>query len=108
MFEDDEPALVRLTGAQTIANRNEVRAAFQAVAMAPRIVVDLTGVEALDSTAIEQIFRALEASRRRGGRFAIVARSQRLIRVLSIAGITARVPIVDTIEAARRVVSAED
>ena len=98
---------MRLTGAQTIATRNDVRAAFQAVAMAQRIIVDLTGVDALDSTAIEQIFRAFEASVRRGGRFVIVARNQRLVRVLSIAGITARVPIVETIESARRMVSAE-
>lgn len=98
MFKRAEPAIIRFAAEETIATRVRLRHAFQRVAGNPRIVVDLTGALAIDSLAIEEIYRALEAATRRGGRLAIVARSQRIIRVLSIAGVTARVTIFDSLE----------
>lgn len=92
---------MRFAAHETIATRGRLRTAFQAVAGNDRIIVDLTGAASLDSLAIEEIYRALEAAIRRNGRFAIVARSQRMVRLLSIVGITARVPIFDSVEDAR-------
>lgn len=92
-----EPAIVRFAAQESIATRGRLRKAFQAVAGNPRIIVDLTGANAIDSLAIEEIYRALEAATRRNGRFAVVVRSQRMIRLLSIVGITSRVPIFDSV-----------
>lgn len=89
---------MRFAAHESIATRGRLRTAFQEVAGNDRIVVDLTGAASIDSLAIEEIYRALEAAARRHGRFAIVARSQRMIRLLSIVGITARAPIFDSVD----------
>ena len=100
MQQRPEPAIVRVTGDVDIATRHELHGAFQSVRDNPRVIVDLTGLSYIDSTAIEQLFRAEKRSAEIHGRLVIVARNQRLIRLLSIAGITARAPIVETLRAA--------
>jgi len=94
---DSGPAVIRLSGEHDISTRDELRLAFQASRENPRVIVDLIGVDYLDSTAIGEIARAVEhTSHVPDGRVVIVARNQRLVRLLSIAGLTASVPIVDT------------
>ena len=95
-----EPAIVRVTGDVDIAARHELHVAFQSVRDNPRIIVDLTGLSYIDSTAIEELFRAEKRAAELDGQLVIVARSQRLIRLLSIAGITGCAPIVETLRAA--------
>ena len=94
------PATVRLAGEQDIATRHDVHLAFQTVRENPRVIVDLTRVRYIDSTTIDELFRAESRTVALGGKLVIVARNQRLIRLLSIAGLTARTPIVDTLDAA--------
>ncbi len=88
---------MRLAGEQDIATRTDLHARFQAVRDNPHVIADLTGLRYIDSTAIEQLYRAAERAESLGGRLVIVARNQRLVRLLSIAGLTARAPIADTL-----------
>ncbi|HEY0394820.1 MAG TPA: STAS domain-containing protein [Candidatus Elarobacter sp.] len=100
MGEQTEPAIVRLEGEQDVSLRNEARLAFQRVGDNPRVIVDLTQLRFLDSPIISELYRAESRASALDGRLVIVTRSQRVLRLLSIAGLTARTPIVDTLEAA--------
>jgi anti-anti-sigma factor len=100
MNESAGPAIVRLEADYDRAARNDVRLAFQRVRNNPRVIVDLTGVRSLDADTIDELFRAETRTVSLQGKLMIVARNQRLIRLLSIAGLTARTPIVDTLDAA--------
>ena len=101
--ERTEPAIVRLEGEHDIATRNDLKLAFQRVRNNPRVIVDLTGLNYIDSYAIDELFRAESRATTLQGKLVIMARNQRLIRLLSIAGLTTRTPIVDTLDAALRV-----
>jgi anti-anti-sigma factor len=98
--ERAEPAIVRLAGEQDIATRHEVHLAFQKVRENPRVIVDLTGLNYVDSTAIDELYRAESRALALNGKLVIVSRNQRMVRLLSIAGLTARTPIVDSLKAA--------
>ena len=102
--EREEPALVRLTGELDIVRRADVHAAFQAVRNNPRVIIDITGVQYLDSTTIDELFGATERARQLGGRLVVVARNQRMVRLLSIAGLTSQLRIADTIVMAQSIV----
>lgn len=97
-----DPAIVRLEGEHDIATRNDLKLAFQRVRDNPRIIVDLTGITYIDSYVIDELFRAEMRASTLQGKLVIMARNQRLIRLLSIAGLTTRTPIVDTLDAALR------
>lgn len=105
VYQQHEPAIVRLTGEFDIATRSEMCAAFQAAAGNPRVIVDLTAVRYIDSAAIDELFRAAVRSQRLSGRMLLVTHDQRLIRLLSLAGLTDRLTIVDTLEDAHRIFS---
>ena len=102
MAEKAAPAIVRLAGEQDITTRHDVRLSFQKVRDNPRVIVDLTGLSYVDSTAIEELYRAESRALALNGKLVIVARNQRMIRLLSIAGLTARAPIVDSLGAAAK------
>lgn len=102
MAKLDEPAIVRIAeGELDITTRGRLRATFQQVAANPRLVVDLTRTQYMDSGAIDELYRAEHNARQLGGKLVIIARNQRIVRLMSIAGLTAHVTIVDTLEAAR-------
>jgi anti-anti-sigma factor len=105
VYQQREPAIVRLTGEFDIATRSEMCAAFQAAAGNSRVIVDLTAVRYIDSAAIDELFRAAVRSQRLSGRMLLVTHDQRLIRLLSLAGLTDRLTIVDTLEDAHRIFS---
>ena len=100
--ERADPAIVRLEGEHDIATRTDLKLAFQRVRDNPRVIVDLTGLNYIDSYAIDELFRAEMRASALEGKLVIMARNQRLIRLLSIAGLTTRTPIVDTLDAALR------
>jgi anti-sigma B factor antagonist len=94
------PAVVRLDGEHDIATRNDVKLAFQRVRDNPRVIVDLTRLSYIDSTVIDELFTAESRAVALDGKLVIMARNQRLIRLLSIAGLTRRTPIVATLDSA--------
>ncbi|HTJ28486.1 MAG TPA: STAS domain-containing protein [Candidatus Limnocylindria bacterium] len=95
--QEREPAVVAIVGESDIAARGEMRAALQAAADNPRVIVDLTALRYLDSAVIDELFRAHTRCERLRGRLVIVAQDQRLVRLLSITGLTGRVTIADTL-----------
>jgi anti-anti-sigma factor len=95
-----DPAVVRLAGEQDISTRDAVQLAFQRVRDNPRLIVDLTKLRYIDSSVIDELFRAESRAQALDGKLVIMARGQRVIRLLSLAGLTARTPIVDTMTAA--------
>ncbi len=102
MPEPEEPAVVRIAAeALDITTRSQLRASFQQVAANPRLIVDLTGIQYMDSSAIDELYRAEQHARQLGGKLVIIARNQRMVRLMSITGLTERVTIVDTLVDAR-------
>lgn len=99
---DGDPAVVRLAGEQDVSTRNDVRFAFQRVRQNPRVIVDLTKLRSIDSTVLTELMRAESRASANDGKLVIVARNQRILRLLSIAGITARTPILDTLDSAMK------
>jgi anti-sigma B factor antagonist len=93
-----EPAVVSIAGESDIAARGEMRAALQAAADNPRVIVDLSALRYLDSAVIDELFRAQTRCERLRGRLVIVAYDERLVRLLSITGLTRRVTLADTLE----------
>ena len=101
MAEREEPAIVRVADAELdITTRTGLRVSFQRVASNSRLIVDLTRTQYMDSTAIDELYRAEQHARQLGGKLVIIARNQRIVRLMSIAGLTERVTIVDTLDAA--------
>jgi anti-sigma B factor antagonist len=105
VYQQREPAVVRLAGEFDIATRSEMCAAFQAAAGNPRVIVDLSALRYIDSTTIDELFRAAVRAERLAGRMLIVTPDQRMIRLLSLAGLTERLTIVDTLDDAQRIFS---
>ncbi len=102
----EPPAIVRLTGEHDITTRRDVQLMFQDVRTNPLVIVDLTRLSYIDSSTIDELFRAATRAAALDGKLVLVARSQRIIRLLSIAGLTTRTPIVDSLDAAMRAVLA--
>ncbi|HTW82837.1 MAG TPA: STAS domain-containing protein [Candidatus Sulfotelmatobacter sp.] len=100
-MERREPIVIRLVGEHDIASRSDVTAALQAAGDNPAVIVDLTSVDYVDSTTIEELFRAIRRAGALGGKLALVAPNERLVRILSIAGVTRLARIVDTLDEAR-------
>ncbi len=65
-----------------------------------RIVVDLNGVDFLDSTGLGVLVGGLKRVRSHGGDMALVCTHQRIIKVFEITGLTKVFPIHDTLDAA--------
>ena len=103
-----EPAVIRLTGEIDIATRHEMRLAFQSARDKPLVIVDMSGLDYIDSTAIDELFKAERQARTGGGRLVVVTRNQRMVRLLSIVGLTSLVPIVETVAAAHDVLAATE
>ena len=101
------PAIVRIVGDQDLATVRDLRAALQTAVGNKNLVVDLRGVSYMDSLAMNELVRAQVACERGGGRMAIVSRNQHLVQLLSLAGITSHVKIVDSINAALAYVERE-
>ena len=51
------------------------------------VVVDLVGLEFIDSAALAALLRALPRFRSRGGRFVLVTEDRRILRTLEITGL---------------------
>ncbi len=65
-----------------------------------RIVVDLEGVDFLDSTGLGVLVGGLKRVRTHGGDMALVCTQQRILKVFEITGLTRVFEIHDSLEAA--------
>jgi anti-sigma B factor antagonist len=62
------------------------------------VVADLTGVEFIDSTGLSVLVRALARARDDEGSLAVVAPSERVIKVLRLTGLDAVLNVHDTLD----------
>lgn len=62
-----------------------------------RLVVDLTGVEFLDSTGLGVLVKALKRTREHDGSLDLVATQERILKVFRITGLDAVMPLHDTV-----------
>lgn len=78
-------AVVTLRGELDIADAASVAAAFAAVAASkPRIVVDLTALEFIDSSGVAALARGRKHARHAGGDLSLAAPQQHVLRVLTL------------------------
>jgi anti-sigma B factor antagonist len=65
-----------------------------------RIVLDLGGVDFLDSTGLGMIVSALKRARTHGGDLRIVCTESRITRLFEITGLDKAIPLLPTVDAA--------
>ncbi len=64
------------------------------------VVVDLSGVEFLDSSGLGVLVKGLKTARHSGGSLRLVITSRRVARPFEVTGLSASLPIFDTLAAA--------
>jgi len=64
------------------------------------IVADLSAVEFIDSTGLSVLVRALARSRDDEGALAVVASTDRVLKVLKLTGLDGVLPVFDSLDAA--------
>lgn len=83
--ESHGQAVVGLRGELDVADAASVAAALAAVAArAPEIIVDLAGLEFIDSSGLAALVLARGQARRAGGDLLLVAPQDRVMRVLAV------------------------
>lgn len=84
-----ESYVVSIEGELDIHTAPELEQAFDTIlARGGRsVVVDLVGLEFIDSAALAALLRALPRFRSRGGRFLLVTEDRRILRTLEITGL---------------------
>jgi anti-sigma B factor antagonist len=83
--ECDGHVIVALRGELDIADAASVAAALAAVATRkPEIIVDLAGLEFIDSSGVAALARGRKHARHAGGDLAVAAPRQQVLRVLTL------------------------
>lgn len=103
LSEDDGVVIARLTGEIDMSNAEQLRGAISAAVPndALALVLDLTGVEYLDSAGIRLLYRLGEDIRARRQRFEVVTPSSSVVAgVLRLAGVSDYVGATETVDAA--------
>lgn len=65
-----------------------------------RLVIDLDGVDFLDSTGLGTIIGALKRARTHGGDLRLVCTQTRIMRMFEITGLDKAIPLLPTLDAA--------
>ena len=71
---------------------------------ANQAILDLSGVTFIDSVGLGVVLKAASRFHRQGKRLLIVAPEGPVLRILEFAGVTGRLPVVDTVDEARAVI----
>jgi anti-sigma B factor antagonist len=95
-----ETDFVAPAGEIDIATAPAVRRALIATVGNRRLVLDLRGVEFMDTSGLKLLVSEHRRARERGGTFAIVQGPARVQRLLDVAGLTGRLHAVGAEEAA--------
>jgi anti-sigma B factor antagonist len=92
--ECDGHVIVALRGELDIADAASVAAALAAVAARkPEIIVDLAGLEFIDSSGVAALARGRRHARHAGGDLALAAPRQQVLRVLTLARLIEVFPV---------------
>jgi anti-sigma B factor antagonist len=102
--ERDGQVIVALRGALDVADAVSVAAALTAVAARQRdIIIDLTGLEFIDSSGVAALVRGRRQARYAGGELLLAAPQQQVLRVLTLTRLIDVFPVHATVaEAAGR------
>ena len=95
------------TGALDLATSRglQTRLAELAGETGQQAILDLTGVSFIDSVGLGVVLKAASRFHRQGKRLLIVAAPEGAVhRILEFAGVTERLPVVDTVDEARAVI----
>jgi anti-sigma B factor antagonist len=100
--KQDGAAVLTVTGEIDVATAPRLREHVVALVGEgeSRIVVDLQGVDFIDSTGLGALVGALKRVRTHGGELAIVCTQPRLLKVFEITGLVRVFEIHDTVDAA--------
>jgi anti-sigma B factor antagonist len=83
--ESDGQGVVALRGELDVADAASVAAALAAVAVRERtVIVDLTGLEFIDSSGVAALVLARKQARRAGGDLLLAAPQDQVLRVLAV------------------------
>lgn len=94
--------VLALTGQLDVATAPDLRQTLQEVQYAGdgRVVVDLAGVEFLDSFGLGVLIGGVKRARSHGGRLVLAAASQRVMQILELAGLATALPLAPDVETA--------
>jgi len=97
---DDETQVFELQGSLDIATSPTVRAALLDAAERGqhRLVVDLSGLDFIDSTGLGALIGGQRRARENGGEVRLVAREGQILRLLRITGLLTVFPVYRTLE----------
>ena len=99
----DGHAVVALRGELDLADAVAVTAALTAVAARePAIIVDLAGLEFIDSSGVAALARGRRHAWQAGGDLVLAAPQQKVLRVLAITRLTDAFSVYPTVEEAAR------
>jgi anti-sigma B factor antagonist len=105
---DDGTTVVAVSGEIHVSTAPEFSRGLVALqeAGATALVLDLRGVEFIDSTGLSVLLNALRRARRAGGRLAIVCANPTVLRLFEITGLTRTFDIRPELEPALALVQA--
>jgi anti-anti-sigma factor len=86
---DGSTAVVSLAGEFDLSTVGHAERVFDALASTPLLVVDLSDVHFLDSTALHLLFDCVRRARNEGGEVVLAGPPPFVARVLKLAGISA-------------------
>jgi anti-sigma B factor antagonist len=86
---DETTAIVSLAGEFDLSTVGRAESVFDALASTPRLVVDLSDVYFLDSTALHLLFDCMRGARDEGGEVVLAGPPPFVARVLKLSGISA-------------------
>jgi len=98
--EHDAWTVVTLTGQLDVATAPGFRQSLQEAQYvgAQRVVVDLSGVEFLDSFGLGVLVGGLRRARLHGGRLVLAAANERVRQILEITGLDTAFQLADAVE----------
>ena len=96
-------AVVALRGELDMADAAAVEAALTTVAARePQVIVDLAGLEFIDSSGLAVLARGRRQARQAGGDLVLAGPQRRVMLVLAITGLADAFRVYDTVEEAAR------
>lgn len=101
----DGCTICRTVGTLDAYTAPRLREAMALMASAPSLVIDLSEVAFVDSAALAALINGIRRVREGGGQVAVCSRRRNVRRVLETIGFERVVPMVETIDEARRMVT---
>lgn len=105
----DRTAVVAVVGDVDLHTASELRTRAQAVLDrgAPHLVLDMEQVDFVDSTGLTTLIVLLQAAQAAGGSLRVARIPERLVRMVTITGVSQLIPMYDTVDEALAALTTE-